>query len=199
VKGERIASAISSAFSIKALTMNFSLADQRATPKVITWSKPLAHQYKLNIDACFFPNGSGATAAVIRNSHGEAIGGGTWPLANILSPASAEAMAMKNGMMLLENIGCSPVVVESDSLDLITACNGEIELWSPYSAILADCFQIARRIGRISFQHCPREANKTAHNQARLSFESNSFSIWDSDPPSSVLTDVLNDVTVLNL
>jgi ribonuclease HI len=143
----------------------------------------------------FFPNGSGSTIAIIRNDHGEVIGGGTWPLLNILSPASAEAMALKNGMLLLENIGCSPVVVESDSMELITACNGDIELWSPYSAVLADCFQIARRIGRISFQHCPREANKTAHNQARLSFDSNNFCIWDSDPPPSVL----NDVTYLIL
>jgi ribonuclease HI len=76
----------------------------------------------------FFPNGSGSTIAIIRNDHGEVIGGGTWPLLNILSPASAEAMALKNGMLLLENIGCSPVVVESDSLELITAFNGEIEL-----------------------------------------------------------------------
>jgi ribonuclease HI len=198
VKGEKIASPFSSAFSIKALTMNFSLAEQGATPKAITWSKPPAHHYKLNIDACFFPNGSGSTAAIIRNDHGEMIGGGTWPLMNILSPAFAEAMALKNGMLLLENIGCSPVVVESDSMELITACNGVIELWSPYSAVLADCFQIARRIGRISFQHCPREANMTAHNQARLSFDSNFFCIWDNDPPPSVLSDVLNDVTVLN-
>jgi hypothetical protein len=63
VKGERVASAISSAFSIKALTMNFSLAERRATPKIIAWSKPLAGQYKLNIHACFFPNGSGANSS----------------------------------------------------------------------------------------------------------------------------------------
>jgi hypothetical protein len=128
VKGEKVASPISSVFSIKALTMNFSLAEQGATPKEITWSKPPAHHYKLNIDACFFPNGLGSTASIIRNDHGEVIGGGTWPLMNILSSASAEAMALKNGMLLLENIGCSPVVVESDSLELITAFNGEIEL-----------------------------------------------------------------------
>jgi hypothetical protein len=31
---------------------------------------------------------------------------------------------------------------------------GTIEIWSPYAAILADCFQTASRIGTISIQHC---------------------------------------------
>jgi hypothetical protein len=102
VKGERVASAISSAFSIKEITLNYSLAEQRATPKELSWSKPPAHHYKLNVDACYFPNVSGATAAVVRDNHGEVISGGTWLLMNILNPASAEAVALKNGMILLE-------------------------------------------------------------------------------------------------
>ena len=42
--------------------------------------------------------------------------------------------------MLVEQIGCSPVIFETDSMELYQAFNGEIEIWSPYSAILADCF-----------------------------------------------------------
>jgi hypothetical protein len=60
------------------------------------------------------------------------------------------------------------------------------------------CFEIAQRIDLVSFQHCPREANKVAHNLGRLSFNSNNFFLWDGDPSPSVLHDVIDDVSMLN-
>jgi hypothetical protein len=96
-------------------------------------------------------------------------------------------------------MGCSPAIVESDNLELISACNGSDEIWSPHTAILADCFQISQRIGLISFKHCPREGNKVAHNLARLSYDSGNFVLWDGDPPPSVLRDVINDVSVFEV
>jgi hypothetical protein len=86
-----------------------------------------------------------------------------------------------------------PVIVESDSLEPVKVCNREVDLWLP---VLSDCFQIAQRIGRVSFIHCHREANKVAHNLARLSYSSDSIFLWEGDPPLSVLRDVIDDVTV---
>jgi hypothetical protein len=52
-------------------------------------------------------------------------------------------------------------------------------------------------IGNVSFVHCPREANKTAHELARVCFTyRNSFN-WDDEPPSFLLGPLINDVTVL--
>ena len=47
-------------------------------------------------------------------------------------------LALK-GLEFLEHIGigCKKVIIEYYSLELIHACNGIIEVWSPYSAILA--------------------------------------------------------------
>jgi hypothetical protein len=82
---------------------------------------------------------------------------------------------LRYGIELLETIGCTPVIMESDSLELVKVCNREVDLWPPYTAVLTDCFQIAQRIGRVSFIHCRREANKVAHNLARLSYSSDSI------------------------
>jgi hypothetical protein len=49
----------------------------------------------------------------------------------------------------------------------------------------------------VSFIHFHREANKVAHNLARLSYSSDSIFLWDGDPPPSVLSDVIDDVTAL--
>jgi hypothetical protein len=142
LKGESVANAKSSAFSIHAITANYGEATHATAPKVNGWTKPPPKTYKLNVDASFFSSGIGTAAAVIRNSKGEAIAGGAWPMANILDASTAEAMSLKIGLELLENIQCSPTIVESDNLEVVNACNGDIEMWTPNTAILMDCFQI---------------------------------------------------------
>jgi ribonuclease HI len=136
-------------------------------------------------------------AVVIRNDHGEVIAGGAWPKRNLLDAMIAEAEALRHGLHLIESIGCSPVIVESDCLELVESCNGA-ELWSPYTPIIADCFEIAQRLGMITFQHCPREGNKVAHNLARSCFEADNMITWDIYPPRQVSLDALDDLAVLN-
>jgi hypothetical protein len=98
---------------------------------------------------------------------------------------------------LLDQLGCSFIVVESDSLELIQACNGVIEVWSPYSAIWAECFMKASTFNGISFHHCSSDANKVAHELARNAYSTKDLS-WDGDPPGSIKTFVINDVTLLS-
>ena len=102
-------------------------------------------------------NGEDAAAAIIRNDKGEAIAGSARPLGKLLDSTMAEAHALRLGLQLLEEIACSPAIVESDNLELVNACDGKIELWSPYTTILSDCCQIEYKIGNISFQHCPEK------------------------------------------
>jgi hypothetical protein len=120
--------------------------------------------------------------------------GGVWPSSNILDISTAEALALKRRLELLENIQCSPTIVESDNLELVNACNGEGDIWTPNTSILMDCFEIAQRIGFVSFKNCPRDSNRVAHNLARISFDSNRVIVWEGDP--HVLRDVISDVTL---
>ena len=73
-------------------------------------------------------------------------------IANVLSPASAEAMALLKGPVLVEQLGCSPVTVESDCLELVQHRNGVTEVLSPYMAIMAECFGIAQRLDQVSLK-----------------------------------------------
>jgi ribonuclease HI len=136
-------------------------------------------------------------AVIIRNDHGEVISGGAWPKLNLMDARVAEAESLRHGLQLIENLGCSPVNVESDCLELVDACNGA-GIWGPYTSFLADCFQICQRVGMIKVQHCPREANKVAHNLAKSCFESDRVIQWDGDPPSHVSVDALNNVAFLS-
>ena len=83
----------------------------------------------------------------------------------------------------MERLGYVPMIVESDSFELIQVCNDIIEIWSPYMAVLADCFQKAQRIGSIvSFQHYVRETNVMMHNLSKHAFGTKHDLFWDIDP-----------------
>jgi hypothetical protein len=96
-----------------------------AMPKKISWQHPPLNSYKLNIDACFFPNGSGAADAILQNSNGQAVAGASWELNNILDDSSLQLVqALQRGLRLIEQIGCLSVIIELDSLQLVQAFNG---------------------------------------------------------------------------
>jgi hypothetical protein len=58
-----------------------------------------------------------------------------------LDSSTAEALAILKRNKMVDQLGCSSLVVESDYLELIQATsNGVIEVWSPYSAIMIECF-----------------------------------------------------------
>ena len=59
---------------------------------------------------------------------------------NLLDVVTVEAMALQRGHMLIERIGW--VTIGSDSLELCQAYDGVIEVWSPYTVILMDCFLV---------------------------------------------------------
>jgi ribonuclease HI len=133
---------------------------------------------------------------IIRNYKGEAIAGSSSLMQNLGDATSAEAAARLHGLQLVERIGCSPVTIESDSMELVQAFNGEVQIWSPYTATLADCFITASRIGHITMKHCFREANSVAHELARVCFDTKISTFWDCDPLSFILSFVMNDVTL---
>ena len=190
VKGESVASPPQSAFAVLAITANYQGAKPNKEPRVVQWVKPFTDMYKLNIDASFYPNGTGAAGAVLRNSKGEAIAGGGWPLCNITDATTAEARALHLGLTMLDNLDLAKVTVETDSMEICQAYNGDTEILGPYTSVLADCFIISSRIGAITVQHCNREANRVAHNLAREAYVSDRFFSWDGDPPSFIIPDV---------
>jgi hypothetical protein len=56
VKGESTTPASSSAFSMQALTLNYSSVPEKATLRKIIWSSPPGGSYKMSVDAVKFTN-----------------------------------------------------------------------------------------------------------------------------------------------
>jgi hypothetical protein len=75
VKGDRVSPPKSSAFAIKAPTANFGASQGKSKEKEFKWLKPTKGKLKLNTDASYFADGSGATSGILRNDKGEVMAG----------------------------------------------------------------------------------------------------------------------------
>ena len=85
--------------------------------------------------------------------------------------------------------------MESDFLEIIEACNGEKDIREPYSALLADCFQVSHEIPTVKLLYCPRESNTFAHFIARHAYDMQLEFSCEDEPPGFLLPHVMKDVT----
>jgi ribonuclease HI len=197
--GESIPPVFRCKLSILAITANASKA---SGPSLINrdgkWQKPEPRVLKLNTDASFYADSSaGSAGAIIRDYEGSFVAASCRPLSYVASAMMAEAIAMKEGLELAQNLGCNRLIAESDSTETIEACSGESRWWNESTAIYADCIDISSAIGNVSFSFCPREANQVAHEIAKFGYIHNQNCNWVDEPPSFILDRLVNDVTIL--
>jgi hypothetical protein len=90
------------------------------------WEKPPEGFVKLNIDAAFSIDSlSGATEAAIRDDHGIFIAGSCCGLPHVADAASAEARALRDGLILAGQVGCNKLVINSDCMKVIETMHNE--------------------------------------------------------------------------
>ncbi|KAI4988860.1 hypothetical protein ZWY2020_036177 [Hordeum vulgare] len=65
------------------------------------------------------------------------------------------------------------------------------------AAIFEDCFFMASEFSFTSFEHCNREANKVAHELARLA-KSFDMSEWIEEPLENIVHLLIDDVTLIS-
>jgi ribonuclease HI len=182
--------------SILSITANALKASKPAGTTEARWSKPKPRHVKLNVDASFLEDRhAGAVRAVLRDFQGNFLAASCVFLPHVTNPLMAEAIAMREGLKLANEIRCNMVQAESDSTGVIDACKGEDRWWDENAAIYADCVDLVTSIGDVSFSHCPREANKVAHELAKFSFANDLSCNWVDEPPSFLIDKLISDVT----
>jgi ribonuclease HI len=159
------------------------------------WVKPAPREIKLNVDASFYrDSNAGTVGMVLRDFEGKFIAARMKCLPHVGSASMAEAIAMKEGLILANEIGCNKILVESDSTEVIEACLGDHEWSNELAAIYANCVDLVTSIGMFSFMHCLREANKVDHSLAKECLSSVVDCNWVDEPPSFILDNLLNNV-----
>ena len=78
-----------------------------------------------------------------------------------------------------------------------TTVKGQAEWWDAAAAIFAECIDTATLIGKVIFRHCFQDANFVAHELAKFSFCKKCGGSWTNEPPSFLLSQLVNNVIVL--
>jgi hypothetical protein len=119
---------------------------------VTSWTRPQPRQVKINVDVAFSAD-LAALRAVARDYQGHFIAAASRHLPHVSSVAMAEAIAMKEGLMLANRLGCNSVVADSDSIEMVQPCSGEEHWWTDPAAIYANCVDLFLSIGSVCFKH----------------------------------------------
>jgi ribonuclease HI len=128
------------------------------------WKKPPSGYVKINTDGGFEAESmSGATGVVIRDGNGVFIKAMARKLPSIASALVAEAEAWRDGLRLLGQSSYQQVVLESNSLELITLWRAWEKQQSEITPILKEIQTMVAGISSFKTLHIRRTGNMVAH------------------------------------
>jgi ribonuclease HI len=151
---------------------------------------------KLNVDAGFnVDSGTGSLGAVLRDQRGFFLAASSSDKPFVSDAATAEARALRDGLLLAGQIGFNRLEVDSDCMEVIDVMKNGGNSLGPAAAIYDECSFLSRNFTEVLFSHCSREANMVAHVLASHS-EGSQSTIWIEKPPNYIKGVLSDDVTL---
>ncbi|KAM3191940.1 hypothetical protein ACQJBY_069278 [Aegilops geniculata] len=152
---------------------------------------------KLNVDASFDHDWlSGTAGAVLRDDKGRFIAGGNWKFDWCADVLTAEILALRFGLLLAQRAGCNRLHVNSDNIEVINTMKNGGQSAGAAAAVFDDCYFLACDCPLTRFEHCNREANKVAHELARLAKISVTNDYFE-EPMDEIVPLLMDDITVI--
>ncbi|KAJ1399450.1 Ribonuclease H-like superfamily [Sesbania bispinosa] len=158
----------------------------RAIPKVrnvaLHWRPPPADTFKCNSDASWSSSSHPcALAFVVRDCRGTLITGHA-KKAPAFSPLVAEALALRESVVVAYNLDWKRVIFESDNLNLIRACRKEKPI-AEIQMIVQDILTVAEGFIHCGFTWVQRKGNEVAHHVSQAMIRETLPLSWVSQPP----------------
>nr|XP_025692302.1 uncharacterized protein LOC112794519 [Arachis hypogaea] len=156
--------------------------EKNKTAHLIRWRPPSEDWLKANVDAAFRKeDGKGAISVVIRNNNEKIVLGFSRKINTHLS-ITVEAIAIRQPLIIIDNLDLGKTLIELDSLKLIQTIKsntfiGEIE------AILQDIRELIKRLPNCGLTWTPKEGNLLAHTVAKMAASDCLRQNWSIQPP----------------
>jgi ribonuclease HI len=138
---------------------------------------------KLNTDAAFYADqGSGATACIIRNHHGEFIHAQAIWHGNLIDAGMGEPLACRDAVRLARHLGLQRVQVETDCLELVQLSEKKELHPSLLDPVLTEINELKLAFSEFVFKFVSRSCNKIAHVLAKQVTHTNQSEVWHETP-----------------
>ncbi|XBJ08893.1 hypothetical protein VPH35_014081 [Triticum aestivum] len=138
----------------------------------------------------------GTAGAVLGDDKGRFIFGGNWKMDWCADVLTAEAMALRFGLLLAQKAGSNRLVVNSNNMELIDTMKNGGHIAGAAAAVFDDCYFMACDFPLVRFEHCNRKANKAAHEIARVAKFSETRD-WFEEPLNDIVNFLIDDVTII--
>lgn len=130
------------------------------------WLPPLQGSIKINVDAAVAKTAAlGSVAAIAQDANGLFQGASAVTVGGIVNPATLEAMACREALALVADLGARRLMIGSDCQEVVTAINGRSLNY--FVQITREIQHISKSFSVCVFRHESRSSNMDAHKLAR--------------------------------
>ena len=152
------------------------------------WSYPTEGWFKVNIDAAVkMEQQRTGLGIVIRNSEGKVMAAAMKPTKFIGNVDFADAEATRFGLEIAKNVGCFPLIMESDFKEVVDLVNSKKSSRAEMFWVAYEIQDRMKRLNQVKVQYTPRGCNTLAQSLARLALVLNDFVFWVDNIPSDFL------------
>lgn len=152
-----------------------------------TWTAPPNGCFKVNVDAAVkVSEHKAGLGVVVRNSRGRVVAVAVQNVQFRGTVASMEAKAVLFGIETAQQVACVPMVIESDSKEVVDLSLNRKESKTEIDWIIAEIQTKLRIQSQASIQFAPRGCNIAAHSVAKKALEVENQCIWLENFPDHV-------------
>ncbi|KAK9928384.1 hypothetical protein M0R45_025521 [Rubus argutus] len=168
-----------------------TITRQLALPR---WTPPSPGWLKVNVDGPFHvATNTGGIGMVIRDFLGHFVAGHAAPLTHECSPEQVEVMAILSAVHFIHDLGFQPVIIQSDSLQVVQACNLGSPNLSIFRHLYEDIILSLEDLPCSTLHHVYREANAIAHFLARQALAPSLSDSWVAVSPDIIPNVLFSD------
>jgi hypothetical protein len=165
---------------------NATIGTERRLPSngSVSRKKPPLGVLKINWDAALQQETKNmGVGVVIRDDSGAFVAAISKIVPYIVDPLTAETVAVWHAAQLVCEMGYQHVLLERDSLSVISALKKEGHCGIGCGQLISYTKLILSRLANHSFQHVKKDANKAAHCMAKFALSQLLDKVWVEDYP----------------
>ena len=158
------------------------------------WTRPSNGAIKLNVDGAYIPQtGVAGAGMILRRGDGSIIFSACRAIRFCSSALDSELSACMKGIKMALELSQENIIVETDSLELVTMATSVDRDSSCLGHLVADLRLLLTCPRILAFNKIPRGQNNASHELARFGMFQNRTEVWLGTAPEALLSCILRD------